>query len=223
MQTPSSFRIPRASLLSPGLFFSFHPPSLGDLCCYISLSSVHPPPTLVGHPCPYLSACPIGHSFWRSVSYCGPHRTVQGSHQHQWGQGVSCWYLIRKWQLLWGLFFYHAPMAGPLGLESPLGSSRELPRATWRLLLLWFWFAEDKVILGSIFWQSGFLSFVFRHFFLLGMGLELDMEWVKASRTLWPHIHIYIYIYIIKVRHRRRGCATWLHQITEILLNFLDF
>ena len=36
---------------------------LDDLCCYISLSSVHPPPTLVSHPCPYLSAHPIGHSF----------------------------------------------------------------------------------------------------------------------------------------------------------------
>ena len=36
---------------------------LGDLCCYISLSSVNPPPTLVSHPCPYSSARPIGHSF----------------------------------------------------------------------------------------------------------------------------------------------------------------
>ena len=97
---------------------------------HIFLSLVHPLPTLVSHPCPYLSARPIDYSFWRSVSCCGPHRTVQGSRPHKWGQGVSCGYLIRRWQLLLGLFFYHAPMAGQLGLESPLGSSRGLPPAT---------------------------------------------------------------------------------------------
>ena len=59
--------------------------SLWDLCCYISYSSIHLPPTLVDHPCPYSSARPIGHSFWRSVSCCGPHRTVQGSHLLPWG------------------------------------------------------------------------------------------------------------------------------------------
>ena len=39
------------------------PPTLGDLCYYISLSSVYPPPALVNHPCSYSSAHPIGHSF----------------------------------------------------------------------------------------------------------------------------------------------------------------
>ena len=29
-----------------------------------------------------------------------------------------------------------------------------------------------------------------------------------------------ILLYIIKVGLKRRGCATWLHQIAEILLNF---
>ena len=56
--------------------------SLWDLCCYISFSSVHPPPTLVSHPCPSSSACPINHYFWHFVSCCGPHCTVQGSHPH---------------------------------------------------------------------------------------------------------------------------------------------
>ena len=83
------------------LFF-FAPPSsaphllLGDLCCYIFLSSIHPPPTLVSHLCLSSSARPIGHSFWCSVSCCGPHCSVQGSHPHQWGKGVSCGYLIRR-------------------------------------------------------------------------------------------------------------------------------
>ena len=63
------------------------PISLGGLCCYLFLSSVHPPPTLVSHPCLSSSARPLSHSFWRSVSYCGPHRPVQGSHPHQRGSG----------------------------------------------------------------------------------------------------------------------------------------
>ena len=163
------------------------PLSLGDLCYYISFFSVHPPPTLVSHPYPYLSARFIGYSFWRSVSYCGPHRIVQGSHPHQWGQGVSCGYLIQRWQLLMGLLFYHAPTADPLGLESHLRSSRGLPWETWHLPLLWFWSTEDRVVLSSIFWQSGYPSFVLRHFFLLSVGLGLDMGWAEVSRSLWPH------------------------------------
>ena len=141
---PSSSSFPGASLL----FFSSS--LLGDLCCYISFSFVHLPPTLVSHPCSYLSARPVGHSFWRSMSYCGPHRTVQGSRPHKWGQGVSCVYLIWRWQLLPGLLFYHAPIADPLDSESPLGSSRRLFLAMWRLPLQWFWSAEDGVVLSSI-------------------------------------------------------------------------
>ena len=196
--------------LPRSLFSSFFSPSfLGDLCCYISFSSVHPPPTLVSHPCPYLSARPIGYSFWYSVSCCGPHHSVQGSHPHQWGQGVSCGYLIWRWQLLLGLLFYHAPMAGPLGLESPLGSSRGLPQATWRLPLLWFWSAKDRVLLGTIFWQSGFPSFVLGNFFLLDVGLGLDMEWTEVSRSLWPHIlffilYLFLHFSIIFIRNFRR-------------------
>ena len=32
---------------------------------------------------------PFIHSFWRSVSCCGPHRSVQGSHPHQRGSGCQ--------------------------------------------------------------------------------------------------------------------------------------
>ena len=38
---------------------------------------------------------------------------VQGLHPHQWGQGISCGYLIRWWQLLLGLSLHHSPMASP--------------------------------------------------------------------------------------------------------------
>ena len=94
-RTPNSPRIPGASLIFLGILVP--PPALGDLCYFIPFSFVHPLPTLVSHPCPYSSARPIGHSFWRFVSCCGTHRTVQGSHPHQWDQGVSCEYLIRRW------------------------------------------------------------------------------------------------------------------------------
>ena len=125
--------IPSSSRLSGA---SFPPPLPGrSLMLHIFLSLVHPLPTLVSHPCPYLSARPIGYPFWRSVGCCGPHRTVQGSRPHKWGQGVSCGYLIRRWQLLLGLLFYHTPTADQLGSESPLGSLRGLPLATWRLPL----------------------------------------------------------------------------------------
>ena len=171
---------------------------MGDLWYYISFPLVHPLPTLVSHPCPYLSVHPIGHSFWRPVSCCGPNRTVQRSRPHKWVQGVSCGYLIRRWQLLLELLFYHAPMAGPLGLKLPLGCSKELPLATWRFPLPLFWFAEDRVVLGSIFWQTGFPLFVFRHFFLLGMGLGLDMKWAGVLRSFGPTTCIFItFLYFI--------------------------
>ena len=62
-------------------------PSLCGLSCYLFLSSIHPIPTLVSHPCLSSSARPLSHSFWRYVSCCGPHRPIQGSHPHQRGSG----------------------------------------------------------------------------------------------------------------------------------------
>ena len=135
---PNSSRVPRAS--PPSLSLPLPPgrPSLpfsGDLFCYILLSSVHRPPTLVNHLCLSSSARPIGHSLWRSMSCCGLHRPVQGSHPHQCGQGVSCGYLIWRSRLLLGLSPHHFPMASPCGLKSLLQSSSGLPRATWRFSL----------------------------------------------------------------------------------------
>ena len=92
-QGPTSFLWPSLFLGLPLLLVRLL--SLGGLYCYIFLSSIHPPPTLVSHPCLSSSAHLISHSFWCSVSCCGPHHPVQGLHPHQWGQGVSCGYLIR--------------------------------------------------------------------------------------------------------------------------------
>ena len=133
---------------------------------------------------------PISHSFWRFVSCCDPDNTVQGSHPYKWGQGVSYRYLIRRWLLLPELLFYHAPMAGPLGSELPLGCSRGLLLATWHFPLPWFWSAEDRVVLGSISWQFGFPLFVLEHFFLLDMDLGLDMKWTGVPRSFGPTIII---------------------------------
>ena len=74
-------------------------------------------------------------------------------------------------------------MAGPLGSELPLGCSRGLPLVAWRFPLPWFWSAEDRVVLGSISWQSRFPLFVLGNFFLLDVGHGLDMKWTG----LWPH------------------------------------
>ena len=137
--------LPKSTLQPPPLL-------VGDLWCYISLLLVHHFPTLVSHPCPYLSACPIDHPFWCFMSYCGPDSILQGSRPHKWGHGVSCGYLIRRWQLLLELLFYHVSTAGPLGSELPLGCSRGLPLAVWRFPLPWFWSAEDRVVLGSTSW-----------------------------------------------------------------------
>ena len=73
---PTSSRSRKSLSPVSGPPFSFCLPSLGGLCCYLFLSSVHPPPTLVSHPCRSSSARPLSHFFWRSMSCCGPHRPV---------------------------------------------------------------------------------------------------------------------------------------------------
>ena len=84
--TPSLSRRSLPPVSRPPSSF-FRASSLGGLCCYLFLSSVHSPPTLVSPPCLFSSARPLSHSFWRSVSYCGLHRPVQGSHPHRRGSG----------------------------------------------------------------------------------------------------------------------------------------
>ena len=68
-------------------------------------------------------------------------------------QGVSCVYLIRRWQLFLGL----PPHLLPYGLESLWWSSSGCPQAMWQLFLPWFWPAEDRVVLGSTFYPRALL------------------------------------------------------------------
>ena len=170
----------------PSSFFSR--PSLGGLCCYLFLSSVHPPPTLVNHPCLSSSARPLSHSFQRSVSCCDPHCPVQGSHPHQRGSGCQ-------------LCVFNTEVTAFHGAASP-SIPLQLAHMAWNL------FGDPRVDVlgrcGSFFShdfglprigsssavRSGSLDsfhFIPEHFFLLGVGLGFEMEWAEASRTFWPH------------------------------------
>ena len=146
----------------------------------------HPGPTLVSHPCLYLSAHHISHSFWRSVSYGDPDRTVQGSCPNKLGQDVSCEYLMRRWQLILELPLHYTPMTISLHLRSPLGRSRRLSLVACRFLLPWSQFAENKIVFGNVSWQFGPSLFILGHFFFLGVGLGLDMKWARIAKFFGP-------------------------------------
>ena len=120
---------------------------------------------------------------------CGdPNSTVQGSCPHKWGQNVSCGYLMRMWQLILELLFHYTPMANSLHLCFPLGCSRRLPLVVCRFFLPWSQFTENRIVLGNISWHFGPSSFVLRHLFLLGVGLRLDMKWVRVAKFFGPTI-----------------------------------
>ena len=164
----------------PSCFQAF--PSFGWFLLLVFLSSIHPSPTLVSHPCLSSSARPLSHSFWRFVSCCGPHRPVQGSHPHQMGLGCQLCVFNTKvtafpraasppiplWltHMAWNLFY--DPQVDVLGRRSAF-------------------FSHDFGLPRTTLWQFGFPSLVPGHFFLLGMGLGLEMEWAETSRTFWPH------------------------------------
>ena len=148
----------------------------------------HHDTTLVSHPCLYLSARPISHSFWRSVSCGDPYSIVQGSCPHKWGQDVSCGYLMRRWQLILELLLQYTPMAVSLHWCFPLGCSGRLPLVACRFLLPWSRFAENRIVLGNVSWQFGSSSFVLGHFFFLDMGFGLDMKWTGIAKFVGPTI-----------------------------------
>ena len=112
----------------------------------------HPGHTLVSHPCLYLSARPISHSFWRSASCGDPDSTVQGSCPQKWGQDVSCGYLMWRWQLILELHFHYSLIAVSLHLCFPLGHLGKLPLVACRFLLSWFRFTENKIVLDNVSW-----------------------------------------------------------------------
>ena len=155
----------------------------------------HSGPTLVSHPCLYLSARLISHSFWCFVSCGDPNSTAQGSCPYKWGQDVSCGYLMQRWQLILELFLHYTPMAISLHLCFPLGRFGRPPLVVCRFLLRWSRFAENRIILGNVSWQFRHSLFVLGHFFLLGVGLGPDMKWAGVAKSFGPTVS---YIKFIK-------------------------
>ena len=95
---------------------------------------------------------------------------------------------MRRWQLILELLLHYTLMAISLHLCFPLGHFGRLPLVACRFLLLWSWFAENRIVLGNVFWQFGHSSFALRHFFLLGVSLGLDMKWAEVAKFFGPTI-----------------------------------
>ena len=165
---------------------SCRPPSCGGPFTLYSFFLDHPGPTLVSHPCLYLSTRPIYHSFWRSVSCGDPDNTVQGSYPHKWNQDVSYEYLMRRWQLILELPLYYTPMIVSLHWSFPLGRFGRLPLVACHFLLPWSWFAEDRIVHDNVSWQFGPSLFVLRHIFLFDVGLGPDMKWIGVVKFFGP-------------------------------------
>ena len=79
-------------------------------------------------------------------------------------------------------------MVDPLHLCFPLGRFGRLPLTACRFFLPWSRFAEDRIVLGNVSWQFGHSSFILGHFFLLGVGLGLDMKWAGVTKFFGPTI-----------------------------------
>ena len=86
------------------------------------------------------------------------------------------------------MLLHHTLMADLLHLYFPLGRFRRLPLAACHFFLPWPRFVEDRIVLGNVYWQFGPSSFVFGHFFLLGVGLGLDMKWTEVAKLFGPTI-----------------------------------
>ena len=81
---PNSSRIPGVSLLFLGLLFPLPPHFVRSLLLYILLLHLSSSYTCWSS-MPILKCTSHWPLLWRSVSCCGPYRTVQGSHLPQWG------------------------------------------------------------------------------------------------------------------------------------------
>ena len=57
-----------------------------------------------------------------------------------------------------------------------------------RSSLLGYGLAEDRIVLNKVFGPLGLSLFVLGHFFLLGMGLGLNMRWAGVVKIFDPTI-----------------------------------
>ena len=95
---------------------------------------------------------------------------------------------MRRWQLILELSLHYTLMTVSLHLCFPLGRSERLPLVACYFILSWSRFAENRIVLGNVSWQFGPSLFVLRHFFLLGVGLGLDMKWAGVAKFFGPTI-----------------------------------
>ena len=79
-------------------------------------------------------------------------------------------------------------MADSLHLCFPLGRFGRLPLVVCCFFLPWSRFAENRIVLGNVSWQFRPSSFVLGHFFLLSVGLGLDMKWAGVAKFFGPTI-----------------------------------
>ena len=79
-------------------------------------------------------------------------------------------------------------MAVSLHLRFPLGRSGRLPLVACCFLLPRSRFAENRIVLGNASWRFGLSSFVLEYFFLIGVGLRLDMKWAGVAKFFGPTI-----------------------------------
>ena len=93
-----------------------------------------------------------------------------------------------RWQLILELLLHYTPMAASLHLCFSLGRSGRLLLVACHFLLPWSRFAENRIVLGDVSWQFGLSSFILGHFFLLSVGLGLDMKWVGVAKFFGPTI-----------------------------------
>ena len=88
------------------------------------------------------------------------------------------------------LLLHHAPWLAYCVSPFCLGRLGRLSLRACRFSFLQFQLAEDRIVLGDIFWQLGPSLFVLRHFFLLGVGLRLDMKWAEIAKFFGPIVSI---------------------------------
>ena len=76
---------------------------------------------------------------------------------------------------------------------------------------LWFQLAEDRIVLGDVFWQLGLSLFILGRFFLLGMGLGPCMKWAGAAEFFDPTLSIMkiLYIFFYKIYMRNNWFEIW--------------
>ena len=94
---------------------------------------------------------------------------------------------MRRWQPLLELLLHHASITVLLCWSFCLWRLGGLSLGVCCFLLLWPWLAEDRMVLGDDSQQLGPSLLILGRFFFLGVGLGLDMKWVRLCQILRPH------------------------------------